>query len=359
MRKTTTKNWLIPVLLLLTGALAAPVGSARQRKPTPQPAHVHHEAMDRDELHHDHSGHDPNHEGMEVHTDLKVTRVFRPLENFVGNLASDQETGRLWLLSYGPPANTKGPSTLYEVEPTTGKVLAQARMPFLGEFGAPVYIDGFLYVGIAVESKLYKVAVNDRANLGKIVQTVPLPTLNDLEINFEEPFRFPFINFPSIAATPDKNILLNAEDLGLFIKIDKETGRIMNQVSSMKGLSAAINVSGPNQEAILLGNTDPEAALLKRDMRVFLFRARHGFTPPYAIRTEMPCKQQGARDITWVLLDPQSGEVLASALDRCSRTSAGSVALLKQEKRTGTRYGSYTFLANSDEGILTVEWVPR
>src|SRR5438094_10615909 len=111
-------------------------------------------------------------------------------------------------------------------------------------------------------------------------------------------------------------MLRNAEDLGLVSKIGKESGRILSPVRSMKGLSGIITVPGPGQHSLLLGNTDPELALLKRDMRVFMFRAKHGFTPPYAIRTETPCKQQGARDITWVLIDPQSGEILASALDR-------------------------------------------
>lgn len=367
MRHATDTLRLAAALLLLLGGLADPAAAQRRAakpKPKPEPAaaHQHHhpaapQPADRDHKHHDEMGHDPSHMAA-APSEFQVKRVFRGPENFTGNLAYDPEGGRLWLLSFGPPANTKGPSTLYEVDPATGKVLAQTRMPFLGEFGAPVFMEGHLWVGVSVDSKLYKVAVG-KSDFGKIVSSVALPTLNDLEFTTDEPFRFPFINFPNITATPDKQILLNAEDIGLLVKIDKETGKVLGQVTTMKGLGAAINVPGPNQEFVLLGNSDPEMALLKRDMRVFMFRAAHGFTPPYAIRTEVPCSKQGARDISWVLIDPQTGELLASTMERCSRASAGSVALLKQEKLPGTRYGRYTFFATGEEGILTVDWVPR
>lgn len=290
--------------------------------------------------------------------EFKIVRIFRAPENFNGNVTYDRETNRLWLLSIGPPANTKGPSMLYELDPANGKVLGQTRMPFLGEFGAPVYVDGFLYVGIPFESKLYKVSVA-RETLGQIVKTIDLPKLAELKLTDDEPYRFPFLNFAGLALAADKNILLPADDVGMLITVDRETGQILKQVRTLKGLAGATAVPGPNQEWFVIGNTDPESTLLKADSRKFMFRAAHGFTPPYAIRTEVPCQRYGARDINWALLDSGTGEVLASMLQQCSRAAAGSVALMKYEKLARTRYGRYTFLATGDEGILTVEWTPK
>ncbi len=292
-------------------------------------------------------------------SEFRVTKVTKVPENFMGGLVYDPAGKRLWLLSVGPPANTKTSSILYEVDPESGAVLAQAQMPFLGEFGSPALLDGYLYVGIAHESKLYKVEIADRAHLGKIVATVPLPTLNDLTGPITEPFRFPFINFPGLVATPDKHLLLHAEDLGLFLTIDPATGKILKEVRTMVGLGGTAGISGPEGEFLLLGNTNPQVTALKRDLRVFMFRSAHGFTPAYMPQTEVACNRQDARDITWALLDPQSGEVLASTLDRCSRTQAASVTMIRREDLPGFPYGKMTFLTVGEEGILTVEWRPR
>jgi hypothetical protein len=290
--------------------------------------------------------------------EFKVVKLVKAPDNFMGGLAYDRGGGRLWLLSVGPPANTRTSSILYRIDPETGKVMAQAKMPFLGEFGAPVYLDGNLYVGIPHASRLYKVSVDD-ASFGRIVREVRLPTLNDLDERISEPFRFPFINFPGLAVTPDKRLLLHAEDLGLLLTIDPESGRMLNKVRTMKGLSGATTAMGPGKELLLLGNADPEMTLLKRDMRIFMFRSAHGFTPPYAVRTEQSCGRNEARDITWALLEAETGEILASTLDRCSRTRAGAVALVRQEMASGFPYGKLTFLTLGEEGILTVEWKPK
>jgi len=292
-------------------------------------------------------------------TDFKVTKVIKAPDNFMGGLAYDPASNRLWLLSVGPPANTKTSSILYELEPGAGRVIAQAKMPFLGEFGSPVFMDGHLYVGIPHASRLHKIAVSPASEFGKIVKTVRLPTLNDLNETFSEPFRFPFINFPGLAPTPDKKLVLHAEDLGLFLTVDPENGKLLNKVQTLKGLGGTAAATGPGGHPMLLGNADPETTALKRDMRVFMFRSAHGFTPPYAARTEEPCGRSDARDITWALLDPASGEVIASTLDRCSRTKAGPIALVKQEQMQGFPYGQLTFLTVADEGVLTVQWKPR
>ena len=90
-----------------------------------------------------------------------------------------------------------------------------------------------------------------------------------------------------------------------------------------------------------------------------MFRSAHGFTPPYAVRTDEVCGRANARDISWALLNPETGDVLASTLDRCSRTKASPLALVKQEPLNGFPFGRFTFLTVADEGILTVQWKPR
>ncbi|KAK0038790.1 hypothetical protein Bpfe_031507 [Biomphalaria pfeifferi] len=134
---------------------------------------------------HDHSNHgkmDKPEAAVEDQSDsLKVTKVTRLPNQFVGNVIYSPESNRLWLLSFGPPANTKGPSVLYELNPTTGKEIARASMPFLGEFGAPACIDNVLYVGIPYESKVYKVSL-EKANLGKMLGTLTVPGFNRPEI---------------------------------------------------------------------------------------------------------------------------------------------------------------------------------
>ncbi len=288
--------------------------------------------------------------------DFQIKRVVKAPENFMGGIAYDAKSKRLWLLSVGPPANTKSSSTLYELDPESGKVLAQAKMPFLGEFGSPTFLNGYLYVGIPHSSKLHKVAVAPGTDFGKVLSSVRLPTLNDLDETLSEPFRFPFVNFPSLSPTPDNKLLLHAEDLGLFLVIDPNTGKLLKKSRTMKGLGGTAAISGPNGEFLLLSNADPENTMLKRDMRVFMFRSAHGFTPPYAVQA---CGRNDSRDITWALLEPESGEVISSTLDRCSRTKASAMALLKQEPLAGFPYGRLTFLTVGDEGILTVEWKPR
>ena len=166
--------------------------------------------------------------------EFKITKVIKTPENFMGGLAYNPADNRLWLLSVGPPANTKTSSILYDLDPKDGKVLAQAKMPFLGEFGSPVFLDGHLYAGIPHASKLHKISVSPGADFGKIVSTVRLPTLNDLNETFSEPFRYPFINFPALAATPDKKLVMHAEDLGLFITVDPATGKMLNKVQVLR-----------------------------------------------------------------------------------------------------------------------------
>ena len=284
--------------------------------------------------------------------DFRVKSVTRPPDGFIGNLAYDRESGRLWLISFGPPANTRGSSTLYEYDLESGKVLAQAKMPFVGEFAAPVYIDGFLYLGVPFESKLYKIVAGDRANLGQIVKTIPLPTLVDLSPLGEDVYRFPFIEFRAATVTPDKNILIHASALGEFITLDEETGKVISRVKTLNGVDGIAGVPDMSDGFLVLSNVDPADASLRKEMRTFLFRSAHGVIPPSTRRPD-------EKAILWSLLDAKTGNALASIERPKSATYASSTAYVKHEAVPGAPYGRFTFLLASEDEILTLEWTPR
>jgi hypothetical protein len=291
--------------------------------------------------------------------DFKVIRSLVPVDGFVGNITYDQETGRLWLLSLGPPANTKGPSKLYEIDPVNGAVLAEATMPFLGAFGTPVYIDGFLYVGIPYQSTLYKIAAS-RERFGTIVKTIPLPTVNDVEFSqTDQVYRYPFIEFSGVTVTPDKHLMIHASDLGELITLNQETGRVLKRVRTLRGLGGITRVEGPHGEFMLIANTDPAGAALMIAMRQFMFRAAHGIVPLSSNPGLLPAMRPETKHINWVLIDGNQGTPLASIEQPNSRAFAGSTSLLKHEKVAGALYGRFTFLALGDEGILTIQWLPR
>src|SRR5579872_3407482 len=265
---------------------------------------------------------------VENSSEFAVRRVTPVPSGFMGVWTYDAASDRLWLLSFGPPANTQGASTLYEVDAESGKILAQARMPFLGECSAAAFSDGFLYVGVPWQSKIYKVMAQDKSVMGKVVGSIPAPTLIELRPGPEEVFRFPFLSFFGLAVTPDHNLLLHAQELGELITLDRETGKVLNRVKTLHALGGITPVPGPNGEFLLLANADPEAAALRAEMRRFLFRSNHGITPPSAVRPDMTCGRPEARDIRWVLIDGQTGDLLASTTQQCVRTDAGSVSLL-------------------------------
>lgn len=348
---------------LIVGCLMSLSAFAQQKRQTKSNKNQATKSDNKDHDHSDHSDHgktDKTKTIVETQSDsLEVTKISRLPNQFVGNVIYSPEVNRLWLLSFGPPANTKGPSVLYELDPTNGKEIARATMPFLGEFGTPTYIDNVLYVGIPYESKIYKVSLEKDA-FGKMMGTLAVPGLTELKLNApDEPYRFPFLNFTSVASSAEKNLILVADDTGYLVHIDKETGEILKKISTIKGLDGAITVSHGENVNFIIGNQDPETVLLKTESRRFMFRARHGFTPPYAIRTETPCSRYGVRDINWVVLDAGTGEVLSSTFQACSRAAAGSLSLIKHESIEGTRYGKFTFYGIGDEGLVTVEWIPR
>jgi hypothetical protein len=291
--------------------------------------------------------------------EFTVQRVTPMPAGFMGVWSYDPASDRMFLLSFGPPANTKGASTIYELDPESGKVIAEVRMPFLGECSSAVFMDGFIYAGVPHESKIYKVMAQDKASLGKVVGSIPVPSLAELKLGPEEPFRFPFISFFGMVATPEHNLMIHAQEIGELITLDRETGKILNRAKTLRALGGMTPVPGPNGEFMLLANADPEAAALRAEMRRFMFRSNHGITPPSAVRPDMNCGRPEARDIRWVLIDGQTGDLLAATTQQCVRTNAGSVALLGYEKAPGTRYGRFRFLAGGEERMIaTIEWTP-
>lgn len=290
---------------------------------------------------------------------LRITRVTPAPPHFTGNLTYDRGAGRLWLTSFGPPANTRGPSRLYEVDPASGRVLAQRTMPFLGEFGGAAHVSGRLYQPVPHESALYRVAAGAADDLGRIVDHLRLPTFDELPPGDGDVYRFPFIAFTGAAAAADGHIVLYAADLGELVTVDRETGAVRGRVKTSKGLAGITDVPGPPDQPLLLASFDPVDSAFKQESRRFMFRATHGILPLETVRAEGNYGNPGQKTVTWVLLDPRSGEVLASTAEESTRLLVGSVAVLSREPVPGTRYGRLVALTMGEEGVMTVDWIPR
>jgi hypothetical protein len=287
-------------------------------------------------------------------TTFRITRVLPLPDGFVGHLAYDAKGGRLWLVSYGPPANTRGPSTLYELDPATGRVLAQKALPFKGEFGAPLYRDGHLYLGIYHQRAIYQIAVDDRARLGEIVRTIQISSLNEMNLSAhkEKVFRYPFFAFSALVGLPDGKLLTHSEELGELVTLDAETGKALRQVGTQPSLEGLCAVPGPNGETLLMGNTNPHEYEMRAYMRKFLFRGEASAAP----MASAPAVEETG--VIWMLVDPESGEVLSSIWHAPSRAKSGDAALIKHEKVPDTPYGRYELFALGQEGLLTIEWIP-
>jgi hypothetical protein len=282
---------------------------------------------------------------------LRVRRVMVAPPGFKGTVAYDAQSGRLFLVSYGPPANVRGRSTLYELEPEKGRVVRQAILPFLGELPSPVPMGDVLYQAVHHESKLYRVDARPGPDFGRVLGALDLPSLVDLEVSSgDDVYRFPFVSFRGMSKSGDGGaLLLHAQELGDLVTVDPASGRFTRRVPTLKGLAGISSVPGPGGAALVLANSDPAQAEFESEVRRFMFRAAHA-GPPAA--------RYGSRDVLWVLLDAGSGEVLASAESRDSRADAGAIALVRHEEVEGTPYGRYVFLTTGPEGLLEMEWTP-
>jgi hypothetical protein len=285
--------------------------------------------------------------------EFKVTASVPLPEGFVGNLAYDPAKDRLWLISHGPPASTRRPSTFFELDRHTGRVLVEKPLLFKGEFGAPALLDGFLYQGIYHQRKIHKIAV-DGPRAGEVVDTIEVPPLSalDLRAHKNQTFRFPFFIFSALAVLPGPELVTHSEDLGELVVLDPRTAAIVRQVSTQPSLAGLAAVPGPGGRTLLLANANPREFAMRDYQRSFLFR---GAAPAPPMTATGDPEENG---INWLLVDPESGEVLASAWRSPPRAAAGAVALVKIAPEDGKPYGRMTFLALGKEGLLTVEWAP-
>ena len=291
--------------------------------------------------------------GDSLDDEFKVTASVPLPEGFVGNLAYQPSKDRLWLISYGPPAATRRPCSFFELERRTGRVLVEKPLPFQGEFGAPAFLDGFLYQGIYHQRKLYKIAV-DGPKAGEVVDTVAVPPLAalDLSAHKDQTFRFPFFIFSALAVMPGPLFVTHSEDLGELVTMDPRSGKVLRQVPTQPSLSGLAAVPGPGGRTLLLANASPREFAMRSYLRRFLFR---GGAPAPPMTASGDPEDDG---VIWLLLDPESGEVLASTWRSPPRAAAGSMALVKIVPEAGKPYGRMTFLALGKEGLLTIEWAP-
>jgi hypothetical protein len=285
--------------------------------------------------------------------EFRVTASVPLPEGFAGNLAYDPAKDRLWLISYGPPAATRRPCTFFELDRRTGRVLVEKPLPFQGEFGAPAFLGGFLYQGIYHQRKIHKIAV-DGPDAGEVVGVVDVPPLAalDLRAHKHETFRFPFFLFSALAVIPGPRFVTHSEDLGELITLEPRSGRVVRQVPTQPSLTGLAAVPGPGGHTLLLASANPREFAMRNYLRRFLFR---GGAPAPPMTAGGDPEENG---VNWMLVDPESGEVLASAWRSPSRAAAGSVALMKAAPEDGKPYGRITFLALGKEGLLTIEWAP-
>jgi hypothetical protein len=278
-------------------------------------------------------------QGSSTPQQFSVVRVIEPPDGFRGNLTYSQDEARLWLISLGPPVSKDQPSTLYELDATTGDVLRTAEMPFTGDFGSPVYVDGYLYQGLFQESKMYKIDVTPGANFGKIVDVFDLPTINDLNLQNEE-HPYPFIEFGGVTASPSGNIILHADDVAMLITIDKDTGELLDRVPTQKAMGGIASTPMYGETFYVLANSDP----------------RGGYCALEFGTSDRRSPEQ--KDVSWLIVDGKSGETLASMRRLDSRAFASTVTLVRHELVEDAPYGQFTFLATGEDGILEFEWIP-
>jgi len=281
-------------------------------------------------------------------SEFQILRLLDAPSEAPGHLAYDPESNRLWMVTMGPPANTSGPSRLYEIDPVDGRVRATAQLPFLGEFGMPSFLDGRLFLIVHHESTMYEISVA-ADTFGEIVKETALPTVNEVGHDGEEPLRFPFIAFKGLTHAGDGSLIAHAQDLGEFFRLDPKTGQAGERVRTLRSLAGISATSGPNGELLVIATSDPIKAAFEYHVRRYMFRASHGIVP--AVR-------YGKKAIHWVLLDGRSGETLASIRRLEPRIEASSVALVGRKDVEGARYGRFEFWATGSEGLFLAQWTP-
>ena len=328
---TTTTRLMRPSCgFALACLLLALPAMAQTERPNPRPGQPGHED------HEEWQGDFPTPASLQG---FKVVNTVPLPDGFLGNMATDPETSRVWLVSVGPPTNETGPSMLYEIDPSTGAVLAQAEMPFEGDISSPIYVDGYLYQGVFHESKMYKIELGEHGKFGDVVGSIDLPTINDLNL-VDEAHPMPFIEFGGVTLSPDGNFVIHADDVGEFITVDRETGEILERTRTLKALGGILGATRSDGQFLVVANSDPRGGYCALSYPPALSRA------------------PGQKDISWALLDGKSGQVLASLRNENSPAYASGIALLNYEETEGAPYGRFAFLATGETGLLTLEWTP-
>ncbi len=282
--------------------------------------------------------------------EFQLKRVVTLPEGFRGNVAFDRESARLFLISHGPPANSKGPSTLYELDRQTGRAIRRRVLPFLGELPGTVVIGGVLFVGVPFESKVYKVELTETAEFGAILGTLRIPDLTELgPTDKDDVFRFPFLGFQQLAAAEGGDLLVYSDALGSLLSLSIKDGSLVRRIDAAKGLMGLAHASENGSAPLLIANSNPSIVQYEREARRFQYRADHGSAAQI---------RYGAKEVLWMLLDASSGIVLASHDDPDSRIDAGTIAWTGHATREGSRYGKLSFYAVGQEGLFEVEWTP-
>ena len=285
----------------------------------------------------------------------RVVAVTRVPAGFVGHLAYEAASGRLWLLSFGPPANPAGASRLYELDAGTGAVLAEAALPFAGSFGPPAAVDGDLYVGIFWESRIYRLSTA-RQSFGAVVATLPVPGVAELGMERDGRYRYPFLEFSGLAVTPEKHLLLYANRAGELITLARD-GTVVSRVPTLRGLGALAGVAADGR-FLLLANQDAEDFTVRE--KVVGFDLRPAVVPVLTKRSRWGsfAARAAPKQVSWLLLDAADGAALARVDDADSPAFAAGTAIVRREAVAGAPYGRLSFLALGADGILTLEWTP-
>lgn len=289
---------------------------------------------------------------VDINTSLKVQAVLPLPDDFKGNLTYDPESGRLFGISLGPPANAQRPSRLYEFDPATGEVLSEARLPLVGRFGNPVFRDGFIYQGVPHESRLYKISTGEM-DFGRVVEHADLPTALDLDLLPDDLLRFTFIAFTGATWTPDQQLMIHSEDLGELITLNAKDLTIQKRVRTSRALRGIASVPNDGSGRLLLASADASDARQKIEERRFMFRGIHGI---YELAPE--CLREGERTIRWLLIDADSGSTVARTELKISHAPAGSVSFVRHEAIPDTSFGRFTFMTTGLDGIEIIEWIP-
>jgi hypothetical protein len=278
---------------------------------------------------------------------------------FAGHMAYDAGSKRLWLISYGPPANKVGPCTVMELDPADGKVIAVAELPLLGGFGPPVAAGQFLYQPVNFESKIYKINIGDREHFGAIQGTIPIPMIADLRAGGAngERLKFPWLEVTGIAVAPDGNLMLHAGDLGELITIDRNTGSVLKRTPTIKGLGGISGVRDNRGRFFLLASLDPDDAAARDKARRFDLRAPEA-VPWKRSKVTLFSHRGDRKEVFWILLDGESGEPLASIEDEGSPAFASGTTVSEFQPDRDA-YGRLTFLAMGPAGIVTMRWKPE